>query len=214
MHKAYCLNEYVAGVKRLQGAFDSLIVDNSKEDTYLGEIRRLELSAVKGPWKEAVRDRIVASRNILRQKALDEGYDWFFSLEQDVIPPVDALQQLLASGKKIIGGVYTKHYELVAGEKRIGNEERPLLWTRHNGKITQMTMNELEPARVQQVLFTGLGCLLIHRSILEKIEFRCDPAKKGFDDVFFCHDAIKNKFEIYADTSVRCEHLERVWDLT
>ncbi len=209
-HKAYCLKEYAAGVKALQGEFDVLIVDNSENDDYLHQLKNAGLPAIKGPMPAKIKDRIVACRNVLRQKALDEGYDWFFSLEQDVIPPPDALQKLLSAEKMIVGGVYTKHYRVMEGEKEVGTQERPLLWTSIRGQVAQWTMDALEPPRLQQVLFSGLGCLLIHRSALEKVAFRWDPAKKGFDDVFFCTDA--QKFGIFVDTSVRCKHLEMSWE--
>lgn len=209
-HKQYCLAEYAAGVKALKGMFDVLIVDNSENESYLADIQKAGLPAIKGPTPARIKNRIMACRNVLRQKVLDEGYDWFFSLEQDVIPPSDALQKLLSAGKLIIGGVYTKHYRIMDGEKEVGKQERPLLWNIHNGKVAQLSMQDLEPERVQQVFFSGLGCLLIHRSVLERVSFRWDPSRNGFDDVFFCTDA--QKYGIFADTSIRCKHLEMSWD--
>lgn len=211
-HKAYCLDEYAAGIKALQGKFDVLIVDNSKDDDYFKKIKAAGLPVVKGPWTEGARDRIVASRNVLRQKALDEGYDYFFSLEQDVIPPPDGLKRLLSYNEKIISGIYTKNYSIVDEQDReVGRQELPLVWVFDHNKIRQLTMRELNPARLIQAVLTGVGCILIHRSVLEKIEFRWDPAHKGFDDTFFCKDAQKHGFKIFADTGLLCEHLEMDW---
>lgn len=211
-YKSYCLNEYAAGVKAIQGTFDVLVVDNSATDAYAKEIANVGLPVVRGPFKEKARDRIVACRNVLRQKVLDEGYDWFFSLEQDVIPPADVLERLLAAKKKIISGVYTKDYNLVKDGKKVGHVVKPLLWMIHNGKQTQLEMEDLKPARVQQVFATGLGCMLIHRSVLETIPFRWDEKFKGFDDVFFCADAQQAGFGVFTDTSILCEHLEMSWE--
>ena len=58
-----------------------------------------------------------------------------------------------------------------------------------------------------EVRACGLGCVLIHRSVLEKVEFRYNKHTSGFDDVFFCEDVIKAGFKVYADTSIRCRHL-------
>ena len=59
----------------------------------------------------------------------------------------------------------------------------------------------------------GIGCMLIHRSVLEKLEFR-ENLEGGFDDVTFCND-VRNKLnlKIYLDTSVKCIHLvkEKPW---
>ena len=89
-HKAYCLKEYAEAVKSLDYPnYDILLVDNSPDEDYINKIKEHGLSVIKGHYFEGARDRIIASRNILRQKAIDEGYDYFFSLEQDVIPPRD-----------------------------------------------------------------------------------------------------------------------------
>ncbi len=211
-HKAYCLKEYAAGIKAMEGEFDVLIADNSKTEAYSKELEKAGLPVIRGPYLEKARDRLVTCRNLLRKKVLDEGYDWFFSLEQDVIPPPDVLKRLLAHNKKIVGGVYTKEYNLMQNDTQIGTRELPLLWMIHNGTFTQMEMEDLRPDRLQQVIACGLGCLLIHRSVLEKVEFRWDPLKKGFDDSFFCTDVQRLRFGVFADTSVRCEHLEMSWD--
>jgi hypothetical protein len=210
-HKAYCLKEYAAGIKALQGEFDILLVDNTKDDHYLKEIHKAGLPVVKGPWLEGARDRIVASRNVLRQKVLDEGYDWYFSLEQDVIPPPDALARLLAHNKGVVSGVYTKIYHLLDNGKEVGQREKPLLMNIHNGQFQQMEMSDLEPPRLAPILASGLGCILMHRTILEKVTFRWDPQWNGFDDMFFCRDVRANKFGLWADTSIRCKHLEMDW---
>lgn len=62
----------------------------------------------------------------------------------------------------------------------------------------------------------GTGCLLIHKSVLEKLEFR-ENLEGGFDDVIFCKDVIeKLNLKIYSDNSVKCNHLvrERPWHWT
>lgn len=196
----------------MKGTFDVLLVDNSATDAYAKQIAAEGLPVVRGPFLEKARDRIVACRNMLRQKVLDEGYDWFFSLEQDVIPPQDVLERLLFARKHVISGVYTKDYNLVKDGKKVGHVVKPLLWMIHNGAMTQLEMADLKPLRVQQVFATGLGCMLIHRSVLEKISFRWDPAFKGFDDMFFCTDAYQKGIGVFTDTSIMCEHLEMSWE--
>src|SRR3989338_8989744 len=122
-HKSYCLNEYAEGVKALQGSFDVLIVDNSDSGKHLEQVKGVGLPCIKGPFFRGARDRIVASRNLLREKVLNEGYDFLFSLEQDVIPQKDALQKLLSHNKPIVSGVYTKKYILEKNGKEMGRKE-------------------------------------------------------------------------------------------
>src|SRR3989344_9577139 len=96
-HKEYCLDKYAEGIKALTYRYsDVLLVDNSKDDSYLNKIKVMGLNATKGFYFEGARDRIVASRNILREKVLNEGYDYFLSLEQDVVPPKDIIERMLS----------------------------------------------------------------------------------------------------------------------
>ncbi len=50
----------------------------------------------------------------------------------------------------------------------------------------------------------GLGCVLIHRDVLEKIEFK---AENSFDDYWFAKDAYKKDIPLFVDVKVRCKHL-------
>ncbi len=48
---------------------------------------------------------------------------------------------------------------------------------------------------------------MIHRDVLEKVKFRYDLTNcEGTDDIFFCMDARKEGFKIYADTAIKCKH--------
>lgn len=207
-HKNYALKHYVKGVKALRyDNFDILIVDNSKSDNYMEKIQSLGLPVIKGPYSDSARQRIIDSRNILRQKVLDEGYDYFFSLEQDVIPPKDVIQRLLNHNKKIVTGVYFSY--------QTNNDVTllvPLLWQRvAKNEVRFMLEKEIAEPRLVEVGACGVGCVLIHRDVLEKVKFRFDRNDKGFDDMWFCLDAFNAGFKIFADTSVKCKHLIKGW---
>ncbi|MDD5133674.1 MAG: hypothetical protein PHD81_00830 [Candidatus Nanoarchaeia archaeon] len=204
-HKEYCLKEYVNGVKSLSYPnYDILIIDNSEEENYYKKLKE-QLPTIRDKWMENARDRIVHSRNLLRKKVLEENYDYFLSLEQDVIPPKDIIERLLKHNKKIVSALYFK----------LGNDNKTLLPLvlledkDSEGKTCyrRATLIEVEQNKLLNVACPGLGCVLIHRSVLGKIEFRYDKEQKGFDDVFFCKDAENNGFKIYCDTSIKCKHL-------
>lgn len=206
--KGYALERYTEGVKDLDyKSFDLLLVDNSKTDDYLKKIKSLGLPVVKGPYNESARQRIIGSRNIIRQKVLDEGYEYFFSLEQDVVPPKDVIQRLLSHDKRIVTGVYFSY--------QTNNDVTllvPLLWKKVKGEEVRFMLERevLEP-KLMEVGACGLGCVLIHRGVLEKVKFRYDKNDKGFDDMWFCKDASNAGFKIFADTSVKCKHLIKGW---
>jgi len=203
-HKEYCLDKYVAGVKALTYKnFDILLVDNSKNDVYFKKIKKTGLPVVKGPWFDGALDRIIASRNILRQKVLDEGYDYFFSLEQDVVPPKDVLERMIKPDKKIITGVYFAHNTLPDGSMPL----IPLVYKLVDEKTLTMVpidKQEFESNKLIEVVSAGLGCLLIHKDILKEVKFRYEG--KVFDDRFFFIDCHHKNFKAFCDTSIKCKH--------
>ena len=201
--KKYCLKEYLESIKSLSfPSYDVLIVDNSETDEYYNEIKK-ELPCIKSKFYEAARKSIVESRNILREKVLSEGYDYFLSLEQDVIPPKDVIERLLKTGNKVVSGLY---FYIV------DNELMPMAWGRVDDKhALRLGLKDVEEDKLIEVITAGLGCILIHRSVLEKVKFRYVEEKKPFDDVWFCEDVRESKENVYLDTSVKCKHLIKNW---
>ncbi|MFH1971934.1 MAG: hypothetical protein ABIJ18_00475 [archaeon] len=195
----YCLEEYTNRVNELSyDNYDVLLVDNSKDEY------KVDLPVVKDEYVEPAVKRIVNSRNILRKKMLDEGYDYFLSLEQDVIPPKDVIERLLGYGKKVVSGVVFS---------RIGGKILPLVWKENNEEIEFYQPEEMEPSRLERVRSVSMGCLLIHKSVLEDIEFRYEKDKKCFDDMFFSNDLYDRKIGVYIDTGLKCKHriIGRSW---
>lgn len=206
--KKYCLKEYAEAVKKLDyDNFDVLIVDNSEKDSYLEELKKAGINVVKSAWLPKARDRIIASRNLIKEYALKKGYDYFFSLEQDVIPEPSILKKLISHNKKIISGI-------VMNNLPIGNTVKmmPMVYVTHKLDSTGLdyiSTEELSKPQVIEVKACALGCVLIHKDVLKKINFRYTG---GFDDMMFCKDAIEAGFKIYADTSVKPKHLHSSWE--
>ena len=210
-HKEYCLKDYTDAVKGLTYKnHDVLLVDNSKDDSYFKKLKSLGLPVVKGPWHEESKERIITSRNILRKKVLDENYDFFLSLEQDVIPPTDIIERFLQHKKRVVTGIY---FNYISTKK--GAELAPVIWSKINMEREERYF--IKPSELnrglKKVAMSGLGCILIHKSVLEKIKFRYEKQYPSFDDIFFGLDCMENKINIYADTNIICKHLikNRSW---
>jgi GT2 family glycosyltransferase len=236
----YALEEYVRALKSITYPHDILLVDNSKDNNYIKKLKKLNLPVLKAPWFKSPRERIITSRNLLRQHVLDKGYDYFLSLEQDVIPPPDVLEKALSHKKKILSCIY-------CGNLKVGNQFRvlPLIYkkppkSREKEAIKlinaspifkrfkkETNLSYLDSVRVNYSLeelekeksplkihSCGLGCVLISRVVLEKIEFKYSKQYGGWDDVWFCDDAKKAGFKIYVDTALKCKHLikQRPWN--
>lgn len=208
----YCTEEFIESIKTLTYPnYDVLLIDNSKDDKFFNSLKN-KIPVIKGKYFQDIHDRLAYNRNILRQKALDEGYDYFFNVDQDVIPPRNAIERMINHNKKIVTGAYFNPWEK-GGKKRL----LATIWVcppNQPAKLVPVRENIVAGNNLVKIDSCGSGCLLIHRSILKKIKFRCNPSEgEGVDDVFFCQDAKKSGFEIYADTSIKCKHMltGRTW---
>lgn len=205
-HHEYCTEEFIKALKQLNYSnYDILLVDNSKEDNFINSLKN-KVPIIKGKYFPKIHDRLIHNRNILRQKALDEGYDYFLNIDQDVIPPKDIIQRMLKHRKKIVTGIYFNPWSKDGKTKLIAT-----IWRNHptkEGKMVAIKDEIIQGDNIIKIDSCGSGCLLIHKDVLQKIKFRYDlNFGRGVDDVFFCLDAKKEGFQIYADTSIKCKHL-------
>ncbi|MFH0752658.1 MAG: glycosyltransferase, partial [archaeon] len=191
----YCTEEFIESINNLTyDNYDVLLIDNSKEDRFYNSIKD-KVKVIRSEYSPNVYERLINNRNLLRQKVLNGGYDYFFSLEQDVIPPKNVIERLLKYNKKIITGIYFL-------PKLKGDESKlvAVIWALHPSDPTKKVDIREDIVLGKHLLkidVCGLGCVLIHRSVLEKIKFRYNLNEgDGVDDVFFCKDAREAGFEI------------------
>jgi len=216
-HKEYCLENYAKALKELSYEnFDILLVDNSKGDEYSEKIKALGLPVIRAPYSEHARDRVINSRNLLREKALEGGYDYFLSLEQDVIPLPNIIEGLLRHKKKITTGTV---YHLFPQKESKEWIERPLLALKSTSvkdKLTFLSAEQIYDLHaLAEVDYCSMGCLLISKEVLKKIKFRyeefsyrTDSADEvKWDDWCFCEDVQAMGEKIFADLGAKCEHL-------
>lgn len=211
-YQEYCLKEYAEAVKNLTyDNYDILLADNSKDNKYSKKLEEHNIPHIKCKYSESARERIVNSRNKLREHALRNKYDYLLSLEQDVIPPNDVIERLLKHNKKVITGIYFIHNIMPDGKRHL----IALVNILEDNKKTMRTLNynELWEPQLLKIFSCGLGCLLIHKSVLEKIKFRYEKDIDTHDDRWFCIDVHKNKIDLYCDNTVKCKHLieKRPW---
>lgn len=215
MHE-YCFDEFVSSRKRLTYPnHDLFFVDNSQGDHFFKRVQESGLPITRIPWEEKARLRMVNSRNLLRQKVLDEDYDYFLNLDQDIIPPDDIVEMLVRHNKDIVTGVYFNPLHTRNSNKLIDSNKliRSVVGVLVNDKIRYLSNEELMKPRLVKINVCGTGCILISRRVFEKIKFRYDTEGLSFDDAYLVYDAYENGFEVYADTGAKCRHLivEKPW---
>ncbi len=223
----YCIKDYADAIRSLSYSnYDILLVDNSKDDSFYNKLKSIRIPVIKGKYFEEPRDRMVYCRNLLREKAINENYDFFLNIDQDVIPPKDIIERFLEHKKRVITGIYFNYRKFTP--QKIGGREGtrygdlfPTVWgfTSKKEVMRQLREDELT-GKLIQIASCGSGCLFIHNSVLKKINFHYskehDHKEKNyfvFDDAYFCKDLMELKIPIYADTSMICKHLikEKGW---
>ncbi len=199
--------------------FDVLIEDNSPTHNYAEKIRaagkewekthpgrRFEVIHTENS-SESARERIVHGRNLIRERVLNGNYDYFLSLEQDLVPPQNVIEKLLAWNVNVVSAVYLNRkkaengfrIEIMAG-KYFNAEEKA------KGVFRDVGFNDILPSRLMEVDYTGVGCMLISRKMLEKISFRVNTNTPHFDDMLFCMDAQHAGHKIFLDSHTWCKH--------
>lgn len=147
---------------------------------------------------------VAVERTRLVKRAMEEtDAEYFFFLDDDVIPPFNVLTALLSHQKPIVCGIYwtrePKKCRCPAAyvERGTGPNTRGVPISLERGK------------RLVEVDYAGLGCALIRRSIFKKVsepwfEFTLDY---GEDLYFFKKVAREAGIKPLIDLDVKCRHI-------
>jgi hypothetical protein len=154
------------------------------------------------------------ARNFGCQMLLGSRREWLLFLDSDVCPPADAVLRLLAHDKPFISGLYCR---------RSVPHGVPVCMRNYQW-VTELPGPGEDP--VIEVDFVGAGMLLIHRSVLERLQslphppgkpwfhWRVDlaghvPHGEGISEDFWLCRRVKDELGItpLVDTSVRCMHM-------
>jgi hypothetical protein len=131
-------------------------------------------------------------------------------LDADVIPPLDAMERLLAHDKDIVGGLYHKKgppFEPVAYDFDTDEGGKSHATYERTAKL------DLESGDLFEVGGLGLGLTLVKREVVEAIATKMVPGiwfqttLSYGEDVWFCHWAKQLGFSAWLDSSLRCAHV-------
>lgn len=153
------------------------------------------------------------ARTRIADMAVEGGYDYVLMVDDDVVMPQDALQNLLEHETGVCLGFYARQ------GKSDGTTCLSKLG-RHNFD-DPFSASELRGLReagtyTVEVKGGGMGCALIRTDVFGRIEY---PYFKWVDyddrhgtlseDLYFCVQCSRANIPIYADTRVACGHFFR-----
>jgi len=149
------------------------------------------------------RNNIAYNYNKARKWALDNDYDALLTVEADMVIPPDALSKMLKHDADVVYGLYCfKNTSTWSAFMEMDIKHGRSL-SKDKAKARSVWGDTIKVDGV------GLGCTLIHRRVLEAIEFRVDEIKSHLhNDWFFALDCKEHGFKQVCDTSVVCGHID------
>jgi len=133
-------------------------------------------------------------------------YDYLFCVDSDIKLPKNALFNLIQANKDIVTGLYIQ---------RIPNSHTLELYKDNTaGGMNNIPYNEIKSLPLVPVDGCGFGCVLIKGEVIRALPYPHFVYKSALDhrytfseDVYFCRKAKEHGFEIWADTTIKCEHI-------
>lgn len=159
-------------------------------------------------WNGPLLSEVAALKNKLLQKAVQDGYDYFFLIDSDTIVHPSTLKRLLEVNKQVIAEVlWTKWVE--------DGPEMPNAWMANFYEFGAISPNEFRKPGVYKVGGVG-GCNLIHRSVIEAgVNYNpvYNLSYTAWEDRAFAVRAVVAGFDIFLDTTCPATHLYRDQDI-
>lgn len=145
-------------------------------------------------------------RNLIADWVVKGGYDYLLSVDSDIAFPKDTLKKMLSHDKDMVTGLYIQR---IPGRHCI-----EVMRANDRGGVSHVPWDQLKGQGLVRVDGCGFGCLLIKRHVFEAIEYPQFVYKSAIDhsntvseDVYFCLKAKEKNKEIWADTSILCDHI-------
>jgi len=216
--KSYCLESWVRNVRAIQKhtPCDVLLVDNSDGDAYARLIRKQGVRVLRSPAYPEPLKSLGEARRVLNEHVIRNGYDYLFSLEQDLFPPVDIIERLLRLRKSIkarraiVGAPYVMKY--ITREKppfssidRLTSVSSGLVFSRRAKRKIQLLMTQrqlMTAANPLRVFAAGLGCTLVETPILREHVIQYDQPTFKPDDAFFYLECEAKGIPVYIDPTL------------
>jgi len=212
--KDYCFDEWMKNVTQFTYPNTELFLcDNSSDREYFNDIKKrykhlndfFNVGRVTPSQFDLSYKHILAkSHERCRLYALENNFDYMLHLETDIFPPIDVIERLLEAKRKVIGALY--HIEL--GERSTLMVQQIEEFGDAHRETFNLDETDLDfvDGEVKRVFSCGLGCTLIHKSVLKQIQFRYEEGSPVHPDSFYFADLNTNNIPVFVDTSIYCKH--------
>lgn len=153
-------------------------------------------------------------------QCMNGGYQWLFQLDSDILAGADTIPRLIAHRLPIVSGLYHQRFPTWGG---ITADYLPCMFNEGvgaDGKLVKQAIVDYKPGSLVEAAYVPGGCLLIHRSVFERmtqagikrffewtLQVDSEPAGAGRSEDFeFCFKARSLGFKCFVDTSIIATH--------
>jgi len=172
---------------------------------------------------------LVVARNKVAQRVLDGDYDWLLWIDSDMGFAPDTLDRLLdvadPADRPIVGALcFAQQEHDVDGYNGFATGAAVTIfdWSERDGGPGFVSRPWYPPNRLVRCDGTGSACLLVHRTVLEKIHREYGPVwyqqsvtsdGKGLiaEDLSFCMRAATVGCPVHIHTGVKTTHMKTEW---
>ena len=183
--------------------YDILFIETSNSDDYTAKLKGTGSIVLKSETETShTIEKITTGRNLARDYAVKNNYDYLLFVDTDVILQQTALSKLLSNRKDVVAGVCLSTLNVNGNQKILPN-----IFNIDKQETRPVPLNEVMTGKITEISHAGFGCALMTHKVLEKTFFRFYENQMAGEDIAFFHDAKENGFKAFADTSVRCTHL-------
>ena len=148
--------------------------------------------------------RIDQVRNLISEWA--KNYDYLFSVDSDIVLPSDSLKKMLSSDKDIVSGLYIQRIP--------GAHTLEVYMSTPGGGCTNIPYELIKGRGLVEVEACGMGCALIKSEVFRELEYphffytsALNHSNTVSEDVYFCRKAKEAGFTVWADETIRCDHI-------
>jgi len=160
------------------------------------------------------------ARNFIVNKALKEGYDYIFFVDDDVLIPKNALVQLIEHKADIAGGFYYRKYlPLESCGMHMDEESVPIpienFQLKTDFPINRNGIIYISSNIIHNTLVLPSGCTLIKTSIFKEMEFpwyrTCTVNDRPAitEDTYLCQKIRDLGHDIITDLGIQCLHIDK-----
>lgn len=154
-----------------------------------------------------------SARNFCVEHFLKTDMTHLLFIDSDVVPPDDAIEQLIAADQPFITGLYPSMRQTPQGE--IAKVFNAFVYADDgNGNYGLVPIVGAEGG-IAPIDRAGAGCLLITREVIEKVGqpwFKFQYRENGImyfgEDIDFCKKAQDAGYQLYAHAGVKCHHFK------